>query len=69
MTDIEIEYYDWDGIPCRVMRSPTGRRQYAEYYEPAEGFQPVSITELRWEGQPITKAAFQQMIISARRCQ
>ena len=61
----ELSYYDWEGIPCRIVELPNG--EHAERYVPGVGFEPIPYLLVQEEGDAISKAAFQRAVIEMRK--
>lgn len=63
---IPIQYYDWDGLPCRVVTGEDGSSR-AETYLAGRGFQPAPYLEVTREGYVVSETEFKRMVAQTRR--
>ena len=57
------DYYNLDGIPCRVELRGEGHGN-AEIYKRGVGFLPGPKSDILWNGSPIKKRDFDAMILA-----
>jgi hypothetical protein len=62
----KIQYYHYDGIPCRVTIEDAVNRMAAEGYFPGQGFLPVPVTDILFKGEVITEAEFRSTVVAMK---
>ena len=59
----KYSYFDWESLPCRVAMEEGNYRQ-AQLYRAGHGFVPAPLSSLLFDGRPITKREFDQMVLA-----
>lgn len=60
------DYYDYEGYACRVALR-AGKEMAAELYRPGEGFVQGPLMQITTDAKPITKQAFDAMVLGIAR--
>ena len=60
---LEHNYYDWEGVPCRVPVTGKAMRA-AQMYQPGVGFVDGPALTIQFQARPIKKAEFDAMILA-----
>jgi hypothetical protein len=60
------DYFDYEGTPCRI-EADKGDHGHAQMYEPGTGFVDAPKMTILYQARPISKAAFEAMVIAITR--
>jgi hypothetical protein len=64
---MHISYYDYEGVPCRVVTENEGNKISAEGYFLDGGFRPISVTPVINHGTRLTENEFKTLVAGLRK--